>query len=58
VETFAGLYIGDISAPGARAAVENADALISVGLVANDLNTGGFTARVAGELVDQPSYVV
>jgi indolepyruvate decarboxylase len=57
-ETFAGLYIGDISTPEVRTAVENADALISVGLVANDLNTGGFTARMdTARLIDiQPRH--
>ncbi|SDP19798.1 alpha-keto acid decarboxylase family protein [Actinacidiphila guanduensis] len=57
-DTFAGLYIGAISAPGTRAAVEDADVVIGVGLTVNDLNTGGFTARVdPARLIDlQPHH--
>jgi indolepyruvate decarboxylase len=43
--SFAGLYIGAISDEPTRVAVEEADALISIGLVPADLSTGGFTAN-------------
>ncbi|WP_211265832.1 alpha-keto acid decarboxylase family protein [Actinacidiphila oryziradicis] len=57
-DTFAGLYIGSISAPEVRAAVEEADVVIGVGLVEHDLNTGGFTTRIdpARLIGIQPSY--
>jgi TPP-dependent 2-oxoacid decarboxylase len=44
--TFSGLYIGELSAPDARSAVENADVVIRVGPVDHDLSTGGFTTRI------------
>ncbi|MEW2290762.1 thiamine pyrophosphate-binding protein [Streptomyces sp. NPDC047841] len=40
---FAGVYSGALAAPEARAAVEGADLLIRVGVVAADTTTGGFT---------------
>lgn len=57
-DTFAGLYIGGISAPEVRATVEQADVVIGVGLVEHDLNTGGFTTRIdPARLINiQPSY--
>ncbi|MFI1380046.1 alpha-keto acid decarboxylase family protein [Embleya sp. NPDC020886] len=43
--TFAGMYIGANSAPGTRATVEDADCLITVGVLITDANSGGFTHR-------------
>jgi len=52
-ERFAGLYIGAHSEPATRLAVENADVVIGMGLAWNDLNSGGFTARIDGaKLID------
>jgi indolepyruvate decarboxylase len=56
-DSFAGLYIGAISEPGVRVQVEDADVDIAVGLVAHDLNTGGFTARLdPARLIDIQPY--
>jgi TPP-dependent 2-oxoacid decarboxylase len=56
-EGFAGLYAGAVSEPAARLAVEAADVVIGVGLIWDDLSSGGFTARIDNaKLIDiQPS---
>jgi alpha-keto-acid decarboxylase len=57
-ERFAGVYAGALSEPAARLAVENADVIIGAGLAWDDLNSGGFTARIDdAKLIDiQPDH--
>jgi TPP-dependent 2-oxoacid decarboxylase len=57
-ERFAGLYVGALSEPAARLAVENADVVIGAGLAWDDLNSGGFTTRIDdAKLIDiQPDH--
>ncbi|WP_436774884.1 alpha-keto acid decarboxylase family protein [Yinghuangia sp. YIM S09857] len=51
--TFAGMYVGAASAPGTRAVVEQADCLITVGVLISDGNSGGFThAFPAGRTIE------
>ncbi|KAK6538960.1 Pyruvate decarboxylase 1, variant 3 [Orbilia ellipsospora] len=42
---FGGVYIGDISRPDVKQAVESADLVISIGALKSDFNSGGFTYR-------------
>jgi indolepyruvate decarboxylase len=57
---FLGLYIGALSDPAVRDAVETADVVIGVGLRLVDLTSGGFTARLDPDrLIDlQPHHAV
>ena len=57
---FLGLYIGALSEPGVREAVEGADVVIGAGLRLADVSSGGFTARLdPSRLIDvQPRHVV
>ncbi|MET7992143.1 thiamine pyrophosphate-binding protein [Amycolatopsis sp. NPDC005232] len=57
---FLGLYIGALSDPDVRDAVETADVVVGVGLKLVDLSSGGFTARLdPRRLIDvQPGHVV
>jgi pyruvate decarboxylase len=41
---FAGIYWGEISAPGAREIVDWADAVVCIGTIFNDYSTVGWTA--------------
>ena len=45
---FAGIYWGEISAPGAREIVDWADAVVCIGTVFNDYSTVGWTAMPSG----------
>src|SRR5271166_5900207 len=45
---FAGIYWGEISAPGAREIVDWADAVICIGTIFNDYSTVGWTAMPSG----------
>jgi pyruvate decarboxylase len=45
---FAGIYWGEISAPGAREIVDWADAVVCVGTIFNDYSTVGWTAMPSG----------
>jgi pyruvate decarboxylase len=45
---FAGLYWGEISAPGAREIVDWADAVVCIGTIFNDYSTVGWTAMPSG----------
>ncbi|KAG0139942.1 hypothetical protein CROQUDRAFT_665822 [Cronartium quercuum f. sp. fusiforme G11] len=40
---FGGLYIGDITMPGVKEQVENADLIICIGTIMSDFNTGSFS---------------
>ncbi|KAF3909367.1 hypothetical protein AA313_de0200639 [Arthrobotrys entomopaga] len=40
---FGGVYIGDVSRPDVKVAVESADLVISIGALKSDFNSGGFT---------------
>ncbi|KAK6525392.1 Pyruvate decarboxylase 1 [Orbilia ellipsospora] len=40
---FGGIYIGDVSRPDVKKAVESADLIISIGALKSDFNSGGFT---------------
>ncbi|KAF3917837.1 hypothetical protein ABW20_dc0105632 [Dactylellina cionopaga] len=40
---FGGVYIGDVSRPDVKKAVESADLIISIGALKSDFNSGGFT---------------
>jgi indolepyruvate decarboxylase len=57
---FLGLYLGAPSEPHVREAVEEADAIVAVGLRLDDLSSGGFTVRLdPAKLVDlQPAHAV
>lgn len=56
-ERFAGLYAGAVGEPAARLAVERADVVVGVGLTWDDLNSGGFTARIDdAKLIDIQPY--
>jgi TPP-dependent 2-oxoacid decarboxylase len=57
---FQGVYLGALSDPGARSAIEDADVIIGAGLRLADLSTGGFTARLDPvKLIDlQPAHAV
>jgi pyruvate decarboxylase len=48
---FAGIYWGEVSAPGAREIVDWADAVICIGTVFNDYSTVGWTAMPSGNSV-------
>jgi len=56
--TFAGVYVGRLSTEPARATVEDADCLITVGVVVSDGNTAGFSHRFpAGATIEvQPEH--
>ena len=45
---FAGIYWGEISAPGAREIVDWADAVVCIGTIFNDYSTVGWTAMPSG----------
>ena len=45
---FAGIYWGEISAPGAREIVDWADAAVCIGTIFNDYSTVGWTAMPSG----------
>jgi len=45
---FAGIYWGEISAPGAREIVDWADAVVCIGTICNDYSTVGWTAMPNG----------
>lgn len=49
---FVGLYAGAASAPEVLDAIENADCLITAGIVLSDLTSGGFTHRFAPPVID------
>jgi TPP-dependent 2-oxoacid decarboxylase len=57
---FQGLYLGALSEPAVRTAIEDADVIIGAGLHLADLSTGGFTAKLApSKLIDlQPAHAV
>ncbi|EWC46817.1 pyruvate decarboxylase [Drechslerella stenobrocha 248] len=40
---FGGVYIGDVSRPDVKAAVESADLILSIGALKSDFNSGGFS---------------
>ena len=44
--SFLGVYMGAVSREAVRARVEGADAVLTFGAMATDINTGGFTARL------------
>src|SRR6516162_8270888 len=46
---FAGIYWGEISAPGAREIVDWSDAVVCVGTIFNDYSTVGWTAMPKGD---------
>ena len=48
---FAGIYWGEISAPGARQIVDWADAVVCIGTLFNDYSTVGWTAMPSGAKV-------
>ena len=45
---FAGIYWGEVSAPGAREIVDWADAVVCIGTIFNDYSTVGWTAMPSG----------
>lgn len=48
-----GLYMGEMGDPGARDMLENADLILSIGVIYSDVNTGFWTAKISAEqLVD------
>jgi TPP-dependent 2-oxoacid decarboxylase len=57
---FQGLYLGALSEPAVRTAIEDADVIIGAGLCLADLSAGGFTAKLApSNLIDlQPAHAV
>lgn len=57
---YLGLYVGALSEPFVRDAVESADVVIGAGLRLIDLSTGGFTAKIDPDrLIDlQPHHAV
>ena len=46
---FGGTYIGNISMPDVREAVESADLLLSIGALKSDFNTAGFSYRTSAK---------
>ena len=46
---FAGVYWGEVSAPGAREIFDWADSAVSIGTIFNDYSTVGWTAMPSGE---------
>ena len=46
---YAGLYQGEVSKEEVKKFVESCDCILSLGVIYNDVNTGGFTARVDTE---------
>jgi len=44
---FGGVYIGDVSRPDVKEAVESSDLIIFIGALKSDVNTGGFTYRLS-----------
>lgn len=55
--TFAGMYVGAASAPVTRAIVEQADCLVTVGVLISDGNSGGFThAFPVGRTIEVGPY--
>ena len=48
---FAGIYWGEISAPGAREIVDWADGVVCIGTIFNDYSTVGWTAMPSGPSV-------
>ncbi|KAI0035188.1 pyruvate decarboxylase [Vararia minispora EC-137] len=45
-ERYGGIYIGSITPPEVKQAVESTKLILSVGLLNSDFNTGGFTYRI------------
>jgi pyruvate decarboxylase len=45
---FAGIYWGEVSAPGAREIIDWADAVVCIGTIFNDYSTVGWTAMPSG----------
>ena len=45
---FIGLYQGDLSRPYVRQRIQNADCVLTLGVLMTDLNTGGFTTHLNG----------
>src|SRR5580693_10790463 len=48
IHQFAGIYWGEISAPGAREIVNWADAVVCIGTIFSDYSTVGWTAMPSG----------
>ena len=46
---YGGIYVGSLTAPHVRDAVERADLLITIGALQSDFNTGNFTYRTPRE---------
>ncbi|KAH7101735.1 pyruvate decarboxylase [Auriculariales sp. MPI-PUGE-AT-0066] len=46
---FAGVYVGEATVPAVKANIDKADLIITIGLMASDFNSGGFTFRLPGE---------
>lgn len=44
---FGGVYVGSVSRPDVKEAVEGADLIISIGALKSDFNSGGFTYRTS-----------
>ncbi|EPS41970.1 hypothetical protein H072_4017 [Dactylellina haptotyla CBS 200.50] len=44
---FGGVYIGDVSRPDVKQAVESSDLVLSIGALKSDFNSGGFTYRTS-----------
>jgi indolepyruvate decarboxylase len=54
---FAGIYVGSASGEGPRAAIEEADAVIAVGVRFTDIATAGFSHNIAPErLIDMQPF--